>query len=540
MSRQLPGVKFELIKLTPDRLRTIRPTKVLDIREGNAGGFHPDGLFSTDTFGAMGTVERDRRFSYIKTNTKVFHPKYYKELVRLKGLYKEILTGKSFAVFDESEKDFVLSDPIKGQTGYSFFVKNFPRLEFKRNASRQRNLRIDFLEKNKDSALYSDILVLPAGLRDIKTGDDGRDTEGEINEFYRRIIGASNSIASQSGADSPLLDTSRVSIQNAFNNVYDYLFSTLEGKSGFINGKWAKRGLTSGTRSVITGVSTGTSRLGNGEQFSYNQLAVGLFQAMKSYEPMVVHAVLGITSQLFSGNSATLIDKNTLKTTNAMLSSDDVDLWTTPTGISKIINNFGETSYRTKPITVGRDHYLLLVWTGKTPTGVNAFKLVRNIDEVPEWVDKKDVRPLTYIELFYISRLDEWGKDVYHASRYPITGDGSFYPAMCYLRTTVNRETRVQLDVGWEVTEKVANSYPVLENASYYDSISAHPARLSGLGADHDGDKMSSLSNMTKEAREEIYNYLNSPEAYIDGDGNIIASPYVDSVIRVLANITGF
>ena len=55
----------------------------------------------------------------------------------------------------------------------------------------------------------------------------------------------------------------------------------------------------------------------------------------------------------------------------------------------------------------------------------------------------------------------------------------------------------------------------------------------------HDGDKMSAISILTQSARQEIYEYLNTPQAYINGDKEMLASAYVDSVQRVLANITG-
>lgn len=55
----------------------------------------------------------------------------------------------------------------------------------------------------------------------------------------------------------------------------------------------------------------------------------------------------------------------------------------------------------------------------------------------------------------------------------------------------------------------------------------------------HDGDKTSSLSIFLDDARQEVYDYLNKPEAYINGDKKMIATAYVDSVNRVLINITG-
>lgn len=538
MNTNLQRVSFKFIELTPQRLQSIRPTKALDIRTNNGSGFHEDGLFSTLTFGEVGSTERDTTFSYINIHTKVIHPIYYKELIRLKGLYKSVIERKKYAIFDEEIKDLVESDPINGRTGYSFFLEVLPKIEFKRNGSRRRDVSIDIIEFYRENYLYDKILVQPAGLRDITVDEQGRDKEGEINDFYRRIIGASNSIGSQADLNSPLLDTSRVAIQNSFNNIAQYITNLLRGKNGFIVGKWGKRGVTSGTRSVITSISTARPALDSNKGIKFNQTAVGIFQACKSYEPQVIHAILNITNHWFSNNSAYLTDKNTLEATHANIPSDDVDLWVTPTGIRKTLNNFEDTHFRTRPIEVAGQYFLCLVWKGVI-NGKLCYRIVKGKDEVPPHLGG-EVTPLTYVELLYLCRLEDWEKDIYYITRYPVAGLGSTYPSLCYIRTTINSEERYRMDENWQPTEICASAYPVLKDAKFADSLSVHPSRLGGLGGDHDGDKVSSISVMSEEARQQIYDYLQTPNAYVTGNGDLLANPYMDAVERVLKNTTGF
>ena len=537
MNNNLPKVELKFIELTPQRLQGIRPTKALDIRTGNDSGFHEDGLFSTLTFGEVGSKERDTTFSYIDIHTNVIHPIYYRELIRLKSLYKDVIERKKYAIFDEELKDLVVSDPINGQTGYSFFLSVLPKIEFKRNGSRRRDASIDIIEKYRDSYLYNKILVQPAGLRDIMVDEQGRDKEGEINDFYRRIIGASNSIGSQADLNSALLDTSRVSIQNSFNGIVQYITNLIRGKGGFIAGKWGKRGVTSGTRSVITSISTARPDLDGKNGIAFNQTAVGIFQACKSYQPQTIHAVLNITNHWFSQTGAYLTDKNTLEATNANLSSDDIDQWTTPSGISKILDNFEDVHFRTRPIEVGDKYYLCLVWKGEVH-GKPCYKIVKGKEDVPEHMGG-EVTPLTYVELLYLARLEEWEKDIYFITRYPVAGAGSTYPSLCYIRTTAVSENRFRLGEDWQPTDVEARAYPVLKDATFMDSLSVHPSRLPGLGGDHDGDKVSSLSLMSEEARQEVYDYLNTPNAYVTGHGQLLANPYMDAIERVLKNTTG-
>lgn len=535
----LPKVELKLLELTKERLRMVRPTKVLDIRETNIGSFHEDGLFSTVTFGRVGTVERDTTFSYIPINTTVFHPLYYRELMKLRVLYGDILTGKKYAIFNEEEKDFELSDPIHGQTGYHFFVSNFPKLEFVRNKSRRRDARIDFLTKYRPNCMYSQIMVLPAGLRDSVEDKNGRSTEGEINEFYRRILRSSNSIATQTRVESSITDTSRASIQTGFNQVYDYLSSIIKNKKGFISGKWAKRSVATASRSVITSLSTSTKELGSEDNIGFNNSAIGLYQACKSYMPLLAHEVLSFTNPLMGEGKSQLVDKNTLRSTTAQLPDAEIDRWTTPSGIEKIVNNFSNLNFRTQPIVVGNDYYLALIWVGEV-NGKKAYRIIQDIRDVPDGFSRDNVRPITYTEFFYLVRLNQWNKDIYYITRYPVTGDGSIYPSIGFIRTTVNSEVRYGLNPDWTIDpNQKAGVFPILEDASFMDSLSVHPARLEGMGGDHDGDKTSSLSIFLDDARQEVYDYLNSPEAYINGDKKMIATAYVDSVERVLINITG-
>lgn len=535
----LPQVQLKLLELTKERLRMVRPTKSLDIRETNSGSFHEDGLFSTATFGRVGTTERDTTFSYIPINTTVFHPLYYRELLKLKKLYGDIITGTKYATFNEEEKDFELSDVIDGQTGFSFFISNFDKLEFKRNQSRRRNDRIDFLTKYRDTCMYSQILVLPAGLRDVVEDKNGRTTEGDINEFYRRILRGSNSLASQTTLDSSLTDTSRTSIQTGFNQVYDYISTIIKGKKGFISGKWAKRSVATASRSVITSISTAAPELGSLDALGFNNVAIGLYQAAKSYKPLLTHELLSFTNSIMASGKSQLVDKNTLQSVSAQLSDKDIDRWTTPTGIENIINNYANLNVRVQDVTIGNDYYLALMWTGEVE-GRKVYKIIHDIRDVPEGFSRESVRPINYTELLYLVRLEHWNKDIYYITRYPVTGDGSIYPSIGFLRTTVDSEVRYGLDENWTIDEsKRAGVFPIVKNASFMDSLSVHPARLEGMGGDHDGDKTSSLSIFLDDAREEVYTYLRKPEAYINGDKRMLATAYVDSIERVLFNITG-
>lgn len=482
MSAKRPPVNFSIMRLDAARLRVLKPVKVLDIYTNNTESFHPDGLFSTEIFGRVGSDERDTRFSFIDLKVEIFHPLYYKELIKLKRLYGEVITGSSYAVFDPKEKDLVKADELSGKTGYGFFLSVWKDIVFKQTESHQRKSRIDFLTKYRDIALTKYVLVIPAGLRDMEVGNDGRTQEGEVNAYYRRLIGTANSVVTKGVNDINLLNTARCSAQSAFNNIYNLYNKIISGKHGFIMSKWASRNVEHGTRSVLTGVSTSNSTIGESQNIGINHTLLGLFQIMKAVQPVVIHAILtGYLTNVFIENStmAYLVDKETWERKGVEIDSLTIDKWTTSSGLEKQIAYFEDRDMRDKPIMI-KDNYLALIYKG--PDGT--FKIFGGIEELPEKLDRKHVSPITYIEFFYLSYYEHWNEIPVFVTRYPITGTGSIYPSFAYVKPTTTVETRREIGDDWQPTDKVAHFYPVIKPPVYIDSMGPNPTRVAGLGAD--------------------------------------------------------
>lgn len=482
MKNDLPSLEFDLFSPQPQQLRLLKPVTALDMFENNTENFHPEGLFSTEIFGRVGSAERDTRFAFINLKANVFHPLYYRQLHKLKRLYTEIMTGKSYAVWNEKTHDFDKSNEIDGDTGYAFFLKHWEDIKFKRNDSHQRSARIDFIEKTKDSALIQYIIVLPAGLRDVSMGSDGRTTEGEVNADYRRLIGISNNVTTKGIRDETVLNTFRCTAQNAFNNIYAFFNTFISGKNGFIMDKWASRNLENGTRTVITGASFAQEELGDESGFSLNSTIVGLFQTVKAIEPVVMHHLLtGIIQDVFIEGStrAKLIDPETLHRVEIELDTVDLDKWTTSQGLVKVTDNYQHQATRNNPVKI-KGHYMALVYKDD-----ESFKVFYDIDDLPSNLDAKKVSPLTYTELLYLSYFEDWNKIPVLVTRYPITGTGSIYPSYTYVKTTTTVYRLAQRDENWEISDKIAYCYPETNNPAYIDTAAPHSSRLGGLGADN-------------------------------------------------------
>lgn len=476
-----------ILKLSPDRLRFIRPITTFDYYERANGDLHPDGLFSIDIFGRMGDERRDQTFSYIDTKIEVFHPTIYQTLVKLKNLYKGIIEGTGYAVWDDTLKDFVASNELDGSTGYAFFVKHWKNIEFKRNQSLIRNARIDLIEKYKDVALQSKWLVLPAGLRDIEVDADGRKKIDVINDHYQKMFSAAATITPNDHLESETYDRTRLMIHRALGEVHAYIEQMLTGKNGFFLSKWGSRKVFNSTRNVISAMVDFKTDLGDSHGIRFTDTVVGLYQALKATQPLAIHEIrTRYLSQVFMSDSLTanLIDPVTLKSVSVDLTADEYDQWTSVEGLEKLLTNFSEPSIRHRPVMV-RDHYLALLYI---PPDSDVVKVFHSIDELPEGFDRNYVRPIRLDELLYMSCAEMFRSRTGTATRYPVLGIGGIYSTTYYIKTTLVGQRRYELDHNWERSDNLLLEFPIHptdgELPNYQDVAAVNPSRLGLLGGD--------------------------------------------------------
>lgn len=527
-----------LLELTPERLKYLKPVTKLDIFEGGSSDFSEEGLFSTSIFGRVGDERRNYRFSYIDVKVPIMHPVIFNVLVKMKRLYGDILSGQAYARWDNELKDFVKASVIDGDTGYAFFIQHWNDIDFGTTSSINREQAVKLVKKYQDRALTDKIVVLPAGLRDLEIDKHNRISEDEINTEYRRLIKLSNTINTVTVKNHiETLNGPRYQMQLVFNNIYQMLSSLIEGKKKLLLGKWASRRVFNGTRNVITAMDTSVPYLGDKGNPDFNSTIVGLYQYLKATLPVTIFQVRRFLESIFPdvNQPARLINKKTWKAEEVLLHSRYYNQWATNEGIERVITSFKEESIRDVPLEIdGR--YVALLYRGPD----NTFKVLHDIDEVPANRSRRDVKPITLAELFYIAVYQKANSYPALVTRYPITGIGSIYPSRTHLRVTLKSEKRMQLNDQWEPMgeEAMAYEFPV-QGSAFVNSLIPHPSRLARLGADFDGDTSSYQVAYSQEAIEECENYFRSRRAYVGTDGRFINSTDVHTVELVLRNMTG-
>jgi hypothetical protein len=530
------------------RDRRAMPVSSTLVYEPSTNLYHPDGLYSEEVFGLVGSPERMLRFGYVDLNTTIFNPKLFKLICQLGGIYKDVMSGAAWATFDPVKKDFVRvnGDPtlVKGaNTGYSFFLHHFNELVFRVNNSTKRDERIEVLEQYKERAQMVRYLIEPAGLRDIANDASGRLIQDDVNKLYTALIIMVRSIPK--GTQSVLYDPVRYQIQSKAQEIFEYIENFLDGKRGFIQGSFARRKVAMGTRNVITASTMMAASPEDPQLQKTDDVMVGVYQTSKGLQPFFKHVYMSIFANIiFKTDSVTqvaLSDPKTGKLVYTAISPAVRDIWTSSDGIDKLINSFRNTDLRRKPVlipdTEGKSYALLLVYDDG-----DQIALCRSVDDLesrwPRKVDRSKLRAITYIELFYIiTETISAGK---HAiiTRYPVIEQGSSYIAELHVVSTTPARSVEMIDLlNPDFPPTTLRQYPCV-GAAYMDAMMVHPSRLAALGGDHDGDKCSCEMVWSRDANRECADYLQSTRSVINTDLRFITGGSNYLIDATLHNLT--
>jgi len=519
-----PKIPFniEILILTTDIVKRLGEVKTKDVYEQNSTVFHKDGLFSTEIFGPVGSKERLERFGYISLGTDIIHPLVYRHLCKLESLYKGIIEGTKYAIWDDEEKNFKPATKADGETGFSFFIKHFDEIKFRETNSEIRKKRIEFIKKYKaKDVLVDKWLVLPAGMRDRQVLPNGKVLEDEINNLYRDLLTISNT-AKKFGSEalgSKFIDPIKARLEKKVTEIYEYIENILSGKEGFIQGKWVKRTVMYGTRNVITAIPIKIKVNHQPNRPRFDQTVIGLYQFTKGITPIAIyHIRTKFLNNVFDpeSNNAYLYNPKTFEKELVEVSNKTRSQWVTDDGLEKSINKLIQEDIQKAPIVVDGKYMFLVYDDG------NVVEIIDDVRLMPVGYDKKYIRPMTYMELVYLSIFDIADNYPGFVTRYPITGLGSVYPTKFYLKTTI--EGREVLYKGLHQPQPIKlYEYPRFDSKPFL-SLSPNVAFLGRLGADFDGDKMSATIVYEDESRKELMEFLNSTKFYLDPTGKLVYS----------------
>lgn len=485
MATQPLDYKFfniDIITVRDEDVKNLGEITRPNIFESNTTKFDPEGLFSTDIFGPLGSDIRKTSLGYIDLKLDTMHPHVFTLLMSLNSKYEEILEGKVRAKYDIEKGDLV-EDKINGKSGYSYFMSVLPRIKFNDNGSEERKHKIELVKRYANQKHMSNkLLVLPAGLRDYRVDSSGKPMESEVNSLYRKVLAITSLIKTikVNEKNAELLDPIRFKLQKAVCEIYEYFYGLINGKKKFIQDKWVKRAIVNGTRNVLTPVPYKLTNLNN-NKITTNHTVCGLYQFIKAISPITMNRVKTMFINKFisqNSNTAKLVDAGTMKTTLVNININKRDEWLSMEGMVKIMNKMKQPDLRFEPVIIDNNYLQLVYDNGRDIVVLDDTK------EITKDMEPEFIRPITYIEMFYISIYDVKDKYPGFVTRYPVANLGGIYPCYVYVKTTF--KSRV-VNMTINGNKMVMEEYPIL-GEECMESVSASAQHIKALGGDYDGD----------------------------------------------------
>lgn len=474
------------------------------IWEPSTTNLHPDGLYSEGIFGQIGSPERFAKIGYLSLNTKILAPLIFKNVLDLKSMYRDLMEGKIYAKFDTKLKEFLPCEKttVGADTGYSFFMEHFEELKFAANSSHTRTMKVKVVNmaREQKSAVIERMLILPAGLRDIRQTGDKYEVE-EINKIYTSILALASEVNSSlsSPAFARIYDGVKFNIQLKVYELYETHKNFFEGKSGFAQRRYARRGLAYGTRNVISGADMTADHPDDERFLKHYETVAGLFQAVKMYQPLIINQLRTLFyGQVFSQGTLRVagINPSNYNIEYVEVSDAEITRNLSSSSMEDLINSFQNVHMRNKPVSFkGVDnklYWLFLVYDQIDPLDKDKIYLLRNVHDFTEFmeqkrhsVDRSRIRPLTYVEMFYLAAFRASRDKFSTLTRYPAIELGSIYPTKTKVVSTLpSRYVKFSSQYKDDYFVPLP-FYPVLD-APYADSTVFHPCHAAGLGADYD------------------------------------------------------
>ena len=498
-----------------------------------------DGLLSNEIFG-ISKDDRTQIFAYINLAGETFmHPLAYKTWCRLDSNIK--LCAYEMETFSLDEETGKLVKDPEGETGIKFLKKVIKKVDFQKTNSMKREVKIDFIQKYRDKLFTENLIVIPAGYRDVNTDTDSRIGVGEINKLYDTIIRDTNALRESEDYGLSLNGSLRGRIQDNLVAIYDWIVfgrfngvdaqaSGLSRKLGLIRRAGMKKSFDWGSRLVICTQNLRVEDLDDLE-VDLDSMGLPLAALCANFFPYLLYNIRQWFDNQFTNmkySQGIIMDKSKKEVIDIEL--EDWRLTFSDERIKKEIDRFMHgSSNRFVPIEVplskdsekklkGKNAYIL--FKGNKITSKDAIEKLQKNEVINVESFPLETRPMTWCDVIYIA-LKEITKDkMTLITRFPVDSYWNQFPAKIKVLSTIKTEPMIIDGIFYK-------EYPLIRvedmnkdtSSKFIDVALPNNVRLDSIGGDFDGDTISSKPPFSIEANEELYDVVNSKKHYISLDG---------------------
>lgn len=374
------------------------------------GNTDPEGIFSQEIFGRMGSRERAIKMGYINLKRKFIHPFVYDAIYQMYRNLPSIISGERWVKLGING-EIVTTTPndVKGETGIDFFVNNWKKIKWDVNDdSKSRKKKEIIFSTMKEEEIFIDKwLVLPAMYRDINLHDKqskGKIDMDESNSYYIRLI---NYVSSDSITFTSSFMT-QSNVQSLLSEIHNFFIKKPDGKRGLIHSGIMGKTVDYAAVAVISAPRF-TAETVDEQQVPYNHIGVPLYLVCALFFPYIVKALEDI---FFDVNQSTKI----------ILGDETVDV------DEKVQYNVDSESLTLLVEAYVKDKTKAIRTKRFTLSGTESGKFKLREEQLG--------RHFTLTDLLYRVAIDVVSNKNVYATRFPITDAGSTVIATIKVLTT--------------------------------------------------------------------------------------------------------
>lgn len=488
-----------------------------------------DGLLSNYIFG----ITKDDRagiFAYIDLGGWYIDPSCYKNWCKIDSKIKDVVHKNG--TFSVNNKGEIVEDP-SGRNGVKFLKDNIDKIKFKTSESIKRDLRVQFLERNRNLMFINKYIVIPPYYRDTNTGKRTVGVGG-INKLYSQLLVSVNSLRTTQEYGFDLSGPMQGKVQEMLLAIYDW---AMGNSNSFINSKDAGVGIGGKTgilrRANMTKTSNYSARLvitapelkahtPSDMMVDFDKSAAPLAACIACLRPYVQFYVRRFFENEFMGteqypvlNKDGTISYEIPKDPLIEFSDERIK-----TEMEKFLHSYNN---RFEPIRVPleSDKVVYMQFKGRFGKDVDAPIYHRR---------------LTWCDIFYIATVEAVKNKMGIITRYPVDSRFNEITTEIEVSSTKNTE-QIYFNNTYYKYYPIIREEDIGSNTGnkFVDTLKLSNLYLPGLTGDYDGDTIVMKIAYTIEANEELKKFRNSKMNFIDLGANSIRSSSGDVIQSLYA-----
>ena len=509
----------------------------------------PDGLYSEDIFGKQGTADRKKLWGYVTLNGVFMNPHAFYVFRRLKRMVATNIKNGLGRYYVDKDGELQAIDPTKETvpatalvkepgTGFEWLRDAWPKISWKtvKSMSNMAKTFRSFLKtRNIDEIFWEQMLIMPAFYRDV---DPKSNKRNRINTYYSKILRLAQVIKSTSNnmifvddPELPIVSSANIKLQDTINEFYDFFTKKVGGTHGFANENVLGKATDYGARLVISTPDFNVNHYKDAEADFFHS-SVPLTVAANIFAPFVIYGVTQFIQKYVSGNNRVRYWDITKNDFNVVELDPTYMSEFTPEAIHKILDNYKNSkAYRLNAVTLkGENGVRIPVTIYYNSDSQRKSMSLRDV-EVSEFDPKEmvnHIKYLTWCELLYIVCEDNLKNKTIDNTRYPLTTFNNTYCSLMHIVPS-NKYEKIYFD------GVLYPRYPVLEvseegdiDRMFTDTMRMCSVYLDAMGADYDGDQISTQGRFSNEGNKEAIEHMTSVSNVIGvNNESVRAFPHV-------------